>query len=385
MRSRRLVTCVAAALLIAVTDAGFAAASVAPGPVRPCAQPDGRVTALAVSAGTVYVGGSFTHVTDRSGVSRPRSRLAAIDTATCDVLPWTADADDDVYALAAVNGTLYAGGAFQHIGGQDRSRIAAVDALSGTVLGFAPDVNQPVHALLASSTTLYAGGAFTTADGQARSKLAAFSTGTGQLVSGWRPKAAGLVSTLALSPDQADIYAGGAFTSLNGDASRAYLGAVNAATGSTDPAFAPAAAFPILSLAADSRGVYAGGGGAGGHLVVWNLDGSLQRPVFQTDGGVQTVAVDGDSVYAGGHFVNYCVGNTGSGHPFQCAVNLLRRKVFEVSLSTGALTSWAPTLDSPRGAFTSAVDPTTHALWVGGDFTHVNGAALAHLAEFPAA
>ena len=76
--------------------------------------------------------------------------------------------------------------------------------------------------------------------------------------------------------------------------------------------------------------------------MVWNPDGSLQRPVYQTDGGVQAVAVDGDSLYAGGHFTNYCLGNTGAGHPFLCSDPLRRRKAFEVSLSTGDLTPWAP-------------------------------------------
>jgi len=55
-----------------------------------------------------------------------------------------------------------------------------------------------------------------------------------------------------------------------------------------------------------------------------------------------------------------------------------------VSLTTGALTSWAPKLNSARGVFTSAVDPATHALWVGGDFTKVGSLAVAHLAKFPA-
>ncbi len=46
------------------------------------------------------------------------------------------------------------------------------------------------------------------------------------------------------------------------------------------------------------------------------------------------------------------------------------------------VTSWAPTLDSPFGVLSAAVDPDTHALWLGGDFTKVAGQPVAHLAKF---
>ena len=72
--------------------------------------------------------------------------------------------------------------------------------------------------------------------------------------------------------------------------------------------------------------MYAGGGGHGGHLDIYNLDGTQQQPTYQADGNVQAIAVDGDSLWAGGHFTNYCVGGTGAGAPFICDVNLERRK-----------------------------------------------------------
>jgi hypothetical protein len=58
--------------------------------------------------------------------------------------------------------------------------------------------------------------------------------------------------------------------------------------------------------------------------------------------------------------------------------------VFEVSLSSGQLTSWAPTLDSPFGVLAAVVDPSTHDLWLGGDFTRVAGQPVAHLAKVSA-
>jgi len=88
-------------------------------------------------------------------------------------------------------------------------------------------------------------------------------------------------------------------------------------------------------------------------------------------------------VYAGGHFTNYCIGDTGSGSPFVCTNPLERRRLFEVSLTTGNLTSWAPKLNSAHGVWATAVEPTTHDLWTGGDFTKVGSSSISRLAVFP--
>jgi hypothetical protein len=365
-------------------SAAMSYASVVATPTRPCAQPDGRVDAMAFSGGTLYIGGSFTHVKSRAGVSNVRSRLAAIDTASCDLTAWTASADGTVLDLAVSGTTVYAAGDFTHVGGAARSRLAALDASSAAVLLFAPVLNKTANGLLVSGSTLYVGGKFTKVGSTTRNRLAAFDVGTGNLSSAWQPKANGVVDTLAASADGSDVYIGGSFTTLNGDAAHAYLGAVKAGNGAVDPAFAATVAYPILDLEADARGVYAGGGGHGGHLDIYNLDGSQQQPTYQTDGNVQAVAVDGDSLWAGGHFTNYCVGGTGAGAPFICDVPLERRKAFEVSLSSGQLTGWKPAFNSPFGLLVTRVDPLTHALWTGGDFTTVDGVSVAHLAQFPA-
>jgi hypothetical protein len=381
MRARPLLACmVSSALLIGAASTAYA--SVTDNPTRPCAQPDGRVDAMAISGGTLFIGGNFTHVVDRSGVSRVRGGLAAVDTASCDLLPWTAATDGNVADLEVSGSTVYVGGNFTHVGGQSRGRLAALDATTAAVLPFNPSVDKPILGLLVSSTTLYIGGQFNKVNGQTRTKLAAFDLATGNLSNAWQPQAGGKVLTFALSADGKDVYVGGSFTTLNGAGAYAYLGAVNANTGANDPAFVPNAQYPILDLEADGRGVYAGGGGHGGHLDIYNLDGSHQQPTYQLDGNVQAVAVDGDSVWGGGHFTNDCIGNTGAGAPFICDQPLERRKAFEVSLVSGQLTSWAPVFDSPFGIFVARVDPTTHDLWIGGDFTHVNELTVAHLAQF---
>src|SRR6478672_2232251 len=380
MKRKTVLAAVAASAMLVTTAAGQATASVGR-MSRICAQPNGRVTDIALSGGTAYLGGSFTGVKDLKGTTQPRNRLAAIDMKTCDLLPWNPGADADVYAVEASGNTVYVGGAFTQVGGKAHSELAAVDATTGSAMAFSPAVNKPVRSLVASAGTLYAGGDFTKVNGSSRSRLAAFSLTSGALTS-WSPNASGAVYALAISADSASVYVGGNFTSLNGKTAYPYMGAVTTGSGATDTSFQPGAQFPILALTADSRGVYEGAGGSGGHLVIWNLDGTLQRPVYQTDGGVQGVAVDGDSLYAGGHFANYCIGNTGSGHPFLCSNPLSRRKAFEVQLSTGALTGWAPSFNSPHGVLCAVVDPVTHGLWTGGDFTKIGTKAVDHLADF---
>jgi hypothetical protein len=379
-RDIRAVLATVGATVTALGGITIAQASVQDSSVA-CARPDGRVRTSVVDGGVLYLGGSFTHVTDLQGVSQPRARLAAIDMGTCDVLPWAPQANGDVYALTAAGGTVYAGGDFTTVGTTSRTRLVALDSATGGVLPFAANMNNRVWTLAISGDHLYAGGSFGKVNGLSRAKLAAFNSTTGTLT-GWRPTATGTVRTLTPSADGLQFYVGGAFTALNGDTARRYIGSLDRATGGLASGFSPRVAFPILDIAADTAGVYAAGAGSGGHLALFNLDGSLQRPVYQTDGDVQAIAVDTGSVYAAGHFDNYCVDNTGSGAPFICDTPLPRSKVYEVSLQSGGLTSWAPTLNSNLGVFTATVDPLTGSLWVGGDFTTINTTPQPHLGVF---
>jgi hypothetical protein len=379
MRRAIISTLAAGGLILSSAAPALAAVDASP---QACAHPNGHVSAIAFGGTTTYLGGTFTAVTDRSGTANARAGLAAIDTATCDLLPWTASADGAVNALAVAGGSLYLGGTFTHVNGTARSYLAAVSASDGTLRPFNHSVDTPIRALAATSTTVFAGGDLTRVDTVTRSGLAAFDASSGALVSGWAPSVNRAVDVLALSPDGSTLYLGGTFTRVNGDTSRQRLAAVSTSSAALT-SFAPKVPDPVLAVDADAQGVYAGTGGPGGHLLLLKLDGTAKWPTFQTDGGVQAVAVSGDSVYAGGHFGNYCVGGSGGGTPFVCTTDLKRSKLMEVSQSTGAVTGWAPELNSAHGVFSTEVD-ASGALWVGGDFTRVDGDTVqAHLAVFP--
>lgn len=340
------------------------------------------MTSIVMDGGVAYLGGNFAKVRNPNGTWVNRTRLAAVDTSTCAVLAWAPSANAEVSALHVVGSTVYIGGTFTSVNSTARNRLAAVDAASGALKSFNPNMNNNVRAITSLGGRLFVGGEFSAAGGVTRKKLAAFDLQGGTLVSAWKPVASGKVTTLTPSPNGGRLYVGGSFTSLAGSSASPYLGAVSPTDGSLDQAFLPKPGWPLYVVAADSRGVYVGGGGSGGHFGIWELNGSKRR-VYQTDGGVQAVAVDGDSVYAGGHFTNYCIGDTGSGSPFVCTNPLERRRLFEVSLTTGNLTSWAPKLNSAHGVWATAVEPTTHDLWTGGDFTKVGSSSISRLAVFP--
>lgn len=367
------------AVVALVLGAAYPATAVGSAPLA-CAQPNGRVTAIVVSGGVAYLGGRFTSVTDRNNTVRTRGHLAAVDTSTCSLLPWQADTNGEVRALTVSSGVVYAGGPFTTVKGASRGRLAGITT-GGSLTSFSPGLDGTVNALTTRNGVVYAGGDFTHAAGSARNRLAAWSIASGALVGSWTPSPSSQV--LALASDSSRIYVGGGFAKLNGLTSARHLTAVDPTTGAVDSSFKPGANFPVDDVVTDSRGVYAAGTGAGGRIGLWNLNGTLQRPLYVTDGDVQTLTVGAGSVFAAGHFADFCRGGKSTGTPAVCLDPVPRKKALEISLSDGALTSWSPTLNSALGVFSSEIDPATGSLWLGGDFTQVNFKPVAHLAVFP--
>jgi hypothetical protein len=342
-----------------------ASASVSTNPLA-AVQPNGRVSAVAVSAGVVYLGGDFTSVRDLNGVQNARGHLAAVSATTGALLGWAPDANGSVDALAISGGTIYAGGDFTSVAGAARGRLAAISS-TGIVQNWNPGANRTVSALAASSSRLYAGGLFTTAGGAKRTRLAAFSLASGALDASWHPSTVGKVLGLTLAPDNSRVYVTGGFSSLNGQSSSADLAAVDPTSGQIDATFAAHPGFLIYGVAVDAQGVVAAGGGPGGSLLQYDNGGALVARTL-TDGGVQALGILAGEAYAGGHF-------TAQG-------SLQRRKLFSVLRGSAAATGWNPAANSALGVFVVTPDPATGRLYVGGDFTTINSRALAHFATF---
>jgi len=143
---------------------------------------DYTVYALAVSGSTVYAGGDFSCFKSSGDNPITRNFIAALD-ATGAATSWDPDADGSVYALAVSGSTVYVGGDFSCFKSSGdnpitRNFIAALDA-TGAATSWDPDADGSVYALAVSGSTVYAGGDFTTIGGEEnRSYFAQFDLGS---------------------------------------------------------------------------------------------------------------------------------------------------------------------------------------------------------------
>jgi len=114
--------------------------------------------------------------------------------------------------------TLYLGGWFGSLSGADRSFIGALDAASGAVQAWSPFANSPVFALAADDATVYAGGTFTFMGYRNRTNIAALDRGDAWAHDSWNPGADmdDWVTALAVpdveTPER--LYVGGRFARL---------------------------------------------------------------------------------------------------------------------------------------------------------------------------
>ena len=294
--------------------------------------------ALAVSGGSVYVGGDFVSIGGRA-----RQDLAEVKARTGAATAWNPNPDGRVRALGVSRSSVYAGGSFTSIGGQQRNRLAALDATTGALTDWNPNAGGIPHqtdvmALAASGSTIYAGGNFPSVGGRPRHHLAALDPTTGAATN-WNPNPdGGGVAALAVSGQT--VYVGGAFQSIGGQR-RHSIAALDATTGSATD---------------------------------WNPD---------PEGGaylgiVRTLAVTGSTVYAGGNFASI------GGQP--------RHNLAALDATTGAATDWDP--DPTGGTFveqngillgeTDALATSAGTVYVGGDFTTIGGQPRNNLAAIDA-
>jgi hypothetical protein len=331
--------------------------------------------AVASSATALFAGGTFASVNGTA-----RTNMAAFDAATGALVPdFVADTDNTVRAIvSSADGTiLYIGGLFKKVNGQVRYRLARLNATTGAVAsGWAPKVSAEVKALALAGTKLYLGGAFSTVNGSTRKRAAAVHADTGSL-SSWNPNVSNVVWAVAASPDATTIYLGGAFSTVKGS-TRKNLAAVSASTASPTT-WRPAVAAPLRRLEAVGSQVFvtmAGLSTDGGNRVVsFNAVTGARQWEGAADGDVVALAVDGPTVYVGGHF-DVVTGSNITGEN-------IRHHLAAFDAATGALKSWAPAVSGSHGVW--ALWASGGSVIAGGDFQVVAGTVSAGLARFPAA
>ncbi|MDX6312212.1 MAG: hypothetical protein QOF44_1676 [Streptomyces sp.] len=405
---RRLGTMTAAVILAAGTLAGVSTA-VAPAataltpPVAITAgdlstwQTNGIVWAMAQAQGVVFAGGTFSAIRPAGSAAgtneQPAVNFAAFDAATgaptgCS-LSFTIGAGSTatVRALAVSpdHKTLYAGGYFSAVNGVAANSVAAIDIATCTpVSTFHPAVSATVRALDVTADTVYMGGDFTTVAGQTRDYFAALTT-AGALTS-WAPEGDNPGRAVQVTPDGASVMIGGDFNTIGGSDSHA-LAVVSATTGALTKAY-PVGFFPATSvvkdITADATGLYTANEGTGGGVfdgrTAFNLSDFGQRWRDTCLGATQSVAVYQSVLYSGSH-AHDC--STMGEYP-----NQTRKHLLAESDNDPTLLGWFPDTNDGQGegigprVLTVASSGSTDYLWVGGEFTTVNGSAQQSLTRF---
>jgi Domain of unknown function (DUF5122) beta-propeller len=170
----------------------------------------------------------------------------------------TANANDRVRATVQSSGRIYIGGDFTTVGGRTRPHIAALKGASGKLItSWRARVNGRVYALLLSrdGATLYAGGAFTKVNGVRRKHVVALRANSGKVIRSWSAGTDGTVRSLALR--RRTLYLGGDFKTVKGQ-HRVRLAAVSRRSGRVKRWHALANR-AVWSLAVSGRRLFAGG------------------------------------------------------------------------------------------------------------------------------
>ena len=138
---------------------------------------DSGIFPLAISGSTIYAGGTFTKI---GGIKR--HHLAAIGTDGI-LKDWNPNVNDSVNGFSsaayvsalAINGsTIYIGGYFNKVGDKTRIGLAAIRT-DGTLLDWVPDIVAIPFAIVVSKSMIYVGGLIGKAGDDKPSNFASFS------------------------------------------------------------------------------------------------------------------------------------------------------------------------------------------------------------------
>ncbi|MEU3725486.1 DNRLRE domain-containing protein [Streptomyces sp. NPDC031705] len=361
----------------------------------PTWQPNGVVWALAEAGGTVFAGGTFSAVRPPAGAGgseRPAVNFAAFDAATgaptsCTLSFTIGSGTATVRALTVSpdKKTLYAGGYFGAVNGTPVSSIAAIDVATCTVKpSFRPAFAATVRAIAATADTVYAAGDFLTVAGRPRGRFAAVAAADGAL----RPFTADADEpgrAIEVTPDGKNVLLGGDFFTVNGTDTHA-LAVADATSGALTkayPGFIETNSV-VKDIAADATGFYTANEGTGGGVfdgrIALDLTGFGQRWRDTCLGATQAVLPYRNVLYSASH-AHDCssVGEFPDGQRHHLLA--------QPTAGTGKL-GWSPDTNDGIG---EGIGPRVMAvgakadvpyLWVGGEFTTVNGAAQQSLTRF---
>ncbi len=329
-------------------------------------RPDDDVEAIVVDGASIYVGGRFTSLRDW----QPHRGAAAIDLTTGRAASWSPEIDGDVTGIGVIGDTVYLAGLFNHVNGIPRHDIAAVDADTGALLAWDPGPLGPIgvsaggYAMAIRDRSIFVGGYFFGLGGQDRNYVAELDPVTAAATP-WNAYPDG--SCTVILPTEDAIYLGGGFNDLGGG-HRPHLGAVDPLTGTLLPwSPRPGDAYPYLypqlfALARHEGTTYVGGifGSMGGEprndlAAVDASTGAVLPWAPDPNGPIETIAAMGRTIWVGGTF------GTIAG----------TSRAYLAGFDAG---SGAPTgVDARLDGFVSDLVASGDTLFVGGAFHSVHG------------
>jgi hypothetical protein len=348
----------------------------------------GRVDDVLRVGNRVYIAGNFTLTANRSGATQTRTYLAAEDATTGALLAFAPKLNGRAYVLGVSpnHRTLYVGGAFTTVGGNARSHIATFDIATGDLTTAIPDlaINGDVKAISRAGNSMYIGGSFTSAGGHAHERLAKLNLlGTGHWgVGGWNASADGDVRDLIADGPHDRVIVAGWFGHIDGVTGQEHLAAVSTVTARpVSWGFHPSD--PVLDIAREGSRLYAGVGGNTNSAMAFNSVSGNRIWYYMADGNIQAVTTVGGWPVFGTHGDYVAPKANEKLWEYSSSTRIKRHKIFELN-PAGVLQPWSPDIgstQSPLGVW--ALKASQGMLYVGGDFTLVNGVQQARFAMFP--
>ncbi|WP_405486264.1 LamG-like jellyroll fold domain-containing protein [Streptomyces sp. NBC_00096] len=393
--------------------AAAAAAPVPPVPITadelPTWQPNGIVWAMTQADGVVFAGGTFSTVRPPGAAAgdseTPAVNFVALDAATgqptsCALSFTVGSGLATVRALAVSpdHKTLYAGGRFGAVNGVATSNLAAIDiATCKPKANFQPSVNATVRALTVTKDEVYLGGDFTSVAGQPRRYFASVTTASAALRS-WTANTDKTGRAIEVTPDGQNVILGGDFFTVNGRDSQA-LAVVSSTSGTLTKAYPAgflASNVRVKDISIDSTGFYTAMENlslptrpndpiAYDGRMAFDLGSFNERWRDTCFGATQAVEAYKGVLYSASH-VHDCRGLDEFTERWE-RQHLLAQPVG----SPGPILGWFPDtndgLGEGIGPRVLAVAPKndTDYMWVGGEFTKVNGKPQQGLTRFSGA
>jgi hypothetical protein len=440
--SRVLIATLAVASLCAFGAApavpvAAAAPSLVTADAQPTWQTNGTVWTIEQVGGIVYVGGNFSSVRPPGAAPGTREvardNVAAFDSRSGALLPFShtfrattyafgtvkpdvaCDIDydnqtftcDTVYKIRATpdGSSIIVGGDFTSVDGQPRSRMAefptagADRANTRLDTGFVPaGITGRVRSLAVSNAAVYIGGTFGMVGGVQHERLAAVNRRTAAPLP-FNATSDGEVLALALAGGGRRLIIGGQFNTINRVSHHA-IAAVDPATGESTAwqwNGVPTSSF-ITDMTTDSDTVYVASNGEGswdGRAAIDPMTGKL-RWFDSCLGATWALTLMDGILYSGSHAHN--CNDTLGGFP-EAVRNQPNPRYYRLLAQTARGTTttiqhWFPTTNGgdpqiPADQSPAKLGPRAMAndgryLWVGGQFTTVNGVAQQGLTRFTA-